>query len=628
MLNQLRRGASGWTAKVLLGLLVVSFGVWGIADVFNGGTSTTVLTAGKTVVSAQDYQLAYRQALNRIGQQLQRLPTSEEAEMFGVDQYVLAQLTQNAVLDEQGRRIGLGLSDDGLRRIIQEDPTFHDANGNFSRNAFRDVLQNARISESAYLTNLGETALRSQIVDAVVEDMGAPKLFSTALGLYNGERRTISYIAVAPAAPETIAEPSADALGTYFKDHAAAYRTAEYRAFTYVDLTPTGLADPSKITDEQIAKQYEGDRSRYTTPEKRRIQQVVFPDKAAADSAAAKLKSGSTFEAIAQEAGRTPAETELGLVGRTEIADKTIADAAFALAANVPSEVVTGAFGPTILRITEIQPESVRPLDEVREDIRKELSLTAANDATTKAYESFEDARASGSTIQEAATKAGLPLRTVTAVDAQGLGPDEKPVAELPSGKSLVDAVFETEIGSDNPPLSYGSGSFVFYDVTSVDPARDRTLEEVRSRVVADWKKAEAARLLGERMTALKKRVDDGQTLADVASAEKLEVRTAPSITRASGPAEIGPTAAAAFSGPSGVVATAAGKNEGEQILLQVTQVSSPADPLSNVPPEQGGQLSGALQNDLLQSYASLLQRETPVRYNPAAVDAAKSSYR
>ena len=82
MLNTLRGSISGWTAKILLGLLVLSFAVWGIGDVFRGGVANAVLTAGETEVSLQDYALAYNRAQSRLAQQIGRRPTAEEAEMI------------------------------------------------------------------------------------------------------------------------------------------------------------------------------------------------------------------------------------------------------------------------------------------------------------------------------------------------------------------------------------------------------------------------------------------------------------------------------------------------------------------------------------------------------------------
>ncbi len=629
MLNTLRRSISGWTAKILLALLVISFAVWGIGDAFRGGTATTVLTAGKTEVSLEEYALAYNRAQARLAQQIGRRPTAEESELFGIDQGVLSQLVAGAMLDEQGRRIGLGLSEERLARVIADDPSFQDASGNFSRNAFQAVLSNARIRERDYIRSQEDAAIRSQIVEAISQGGNTPVTFETALGLYNGERRTVDYISLSPSAVPPVADPSDEVLKPYFEQNKAKYAAPEYRSLTYATLTPEVLSDPATITDEQVKADYEQGKERYSTPERRRIQQIVFADKAAADAAKAKLDGGASFEEVAKEAGRTVADTDLGSVSKSEIPDARISDAAFSLGEGAISDVVAGAFGPAILRVSEIQPVGVSPLDEVSDEIRKDLALVAANDTAASAYNAFEDARAGGASFAEAAMAAGITAKTVPAVDSQGNGPDGAPVADLPAAEELLAGAFETEPGFDNVPINFESNSYVFYDVVSIDPARDRTFDEARDRVLADWKNDETQRLLSEKANALKAELETGKSMDDVAAEAGLRKETAASITRQSGASVLGQVGvAAAFSGGDGTIATARGRELGSQIVLKVTEIAPPADPAANVAAEERQQLKGIFENDLLQSYVTLLQNDTPLSVSPAAIENAKAIVR
>ncbi|MEH6720973.1 MAG: peptidyl-prolyl cis-trans isomerase [Aurantimonas endophytica] len=626
MLNTLRDSVKGWTAKILLGLLVLSFAVWGIGDAFQTGNATTVASAGDTEVSLQDYALAYSRASQRLAQQLGRQPTAEEAQMFGIDQGVISQLVAGAVLDEQGRNIGLGLSEEQLARLIAEDPSFHDASGNFSRNAFRNILANAGMSEQDYIRTKADEAVRTQIIDAIAEGVETPAAFATALGLYNGERRTVEYVTLSPSIVTPVADPSDEVLATYFEENKANYAAPEYRSFAYALLTPEALSDPSTITDEQVAADYEQHRANYVTPEQRRVQQVVFPDRAAADAAQAQLEAGTAFEVAAVQAGRSI--VDLGLVARSAIPDQALADAAFALAEGETSAVVDGRFGPVLLRVSEIQPEGARPMEEVSEEVRNELALVAANDAAAAAYNAFEDARAGGADFEEAARGAGLTVVTVEA-DRQGNDRDETPIANLPAEQELLAGVFETEPGLDNVPINFGSNSYVFYDLLSITPAGDRSLDEVRDRVVADWKAAETQRLLAERIEGLRAELEAGGSLDAIAAEAGVAKQTAPAISRQSGAGELGQAAvAAAFGGGNGTVATAPGPTPGTQLLLQVTEVAPPADPASNVAANERQQMAAMLQDDLLQSYVTLLQNTYPVSINAAGIENAKAMLR
>lgn len=624
----LRGIVTGWAGKIFLGLLLGIFAVaWTVADGFSGRLSpSTVMTVGGTSVSLQDYQIAYQQNLARVSQQIGRRPTPEEMQAFGIDQSTLSQLATGAVLDEQGRVLGLGLSEQGLLRLIAEDPSFQDASGNFSRNAFRTVLQNAGMTESAYIDRLGETALRTQIIDSVAEGVPAPETFSAAIGLYAGERRTVSLVTATARPADEIADPSDEELQTFFTAQEADYAAPEYRAFSYVDLTAEVLADPASVTDEALAADYEANRARFGTPERRQVRQIVFPDQAAAEAAAAEIAGGASFEDVAAAAGRSAADTDLGLLARSDIPDANIADAAFQLQAGETSGVVPGLFGPTILNVQAIEPEGVEPLEAVEAQLREELALDAAAQRVDEAYNVFEDARAAGATLEEAAQEAGLTVVQVPAIDATGLDAEGQPVENLPAQGELIAGVFETQPDFDNPPINYASNSYVFYDVSEITEARQRPLDEVRDEVVADWKAEEAGEELEERVEAMRARVEAGETLEAVAEAEGLTVETEPNLTRASATPRLGEAAAnAAFSGPSGLVATAPGAEPGTWMLVRVDDVTAPADPLAEIQPQQTAQISGALQNDILQAYVAMLQAQYPVRFNEAAVQTAQS---
>ncbi|TIV14246.1 MAG: peptidyl-prolyl cis-trans isomerase, partial [Mesorhizobium sp.] len=121
----------------------------------------------------------------------------------------------------------------------------------------------------------------------------------------------------------------------------------------YVRLEPQDIADPSAVTDQQVSDDYKKNVARYTTPEMRTIEQLVFKTPDAAKAALDSLKAGATFDKLVTAEGKTQADTLLGTLSRDKIADKAVADAAFSLNANEVSQVVQGAFGPVLLRVTE-----------------------------------------------------------------------------------------------------------------------------------------------------------------------------------------------------------------------------------------------------------------------------------
>ena len=130
MLDAMRRGAVNWLAKILLGLLVVAFAVWGVADVFRGYGRGTLARIGNTEISVDEYRQAYQDELASISRRLGgRRLTSEQAKLLGVEQRTLSRLIGAAAIDTHARELHLSLSDQGIADIIRQDPAFQGADG-------------------------------------------------------------------------------------------------------------------------------------------------------------------------------------------------------------------------------------------------------------------------------------------------------------------------------------------------------------------------------------------------------------------------------------------------------------------------------------------------------------------
>src|ERR1700692_1038302 len=117
MLRGMRKASSNWLGKIIMatvmGVLIVSFGVWGIADIFRGFGQSTLAKVGHTEISTEQFPQIYPERLQQIGRQFNRPLTMEQARAFGLDRQVLQQTIAEAALDEEARRVWLGASNTG-----------------------------------------------------------------------------------------------------------------------------------------------------------------------------------------------------------------------------------------------------------------------------------------------------------------------------------------------------------------------------------------------------------------------------------------------------------------------------------------------------------------------------------
>lgn len=625
MLESMRSAAGTWVAKLLLLLLVVSFAIWGISgQMMSQFGGDQVVTAGGTHVTAVEYRLAYDRQLNVMSQQFGQRLTRDQANALGIDNQVLSQLVAGAVLDEQARKLGLGLSKDRLAELTWDDPTFRGADGKFDRQAFEYILRQIGMRPEDYLKNRAQVAVRQQIVEAVSDGLEAPDTFLRAVALYRGEDRTIDYLPLPKSLVEPIAAPGDDVLKAWFEENKKNYAAPEFRKLSYVKLEPEDIMDAAAVTEEQARQDYDKNKSHFTTAETRKIDQLVLSADAA-KAASDAIKGGATFDKVVADQGKTAADVALGSLTKDRIADKAVADAAFALQANQVSDVVQGAFGPVLVRVSEITPETVKTFDEVKDQIRKELALAEANRILLDVHDSYEDARAAGESMKAAADKLKLKMVTIDAIDRAGQQPDGTIVNDLPDSRNLIQAAFTAESGTENPPLNVGTNGFVFYEVDEITPARDRTLDEVREKVVADWTAAEATKRLKAKADELEKRLKDGASLDVIAGELKLEKQTKRGLKREADDADFGREGASAMfamgQGGTGIVPAPAGD---AQILFKVAEVFEPAGAdKSAVPEDAQKQFASGMSDDLLDQIVAQLQGEYQATINQAAITRA-----
>src|SRR5437879_5565628 len=167
MLDAMRRGAVNWLAKILLGLLIIAFAVWGVADVFRGYGRGTLARIGNTEISVDEYRQAYQDELSSISRRLGRRLPVEQAKLLGVEQRTLSRLVSVAAIDMHARDMRLALSDKAIADLIREDPAFVDITGKFSNDTFRAVLRQNGFSEGRYVASRRKDEVREQLTDTL-----------------------------------------------------------------------------------------------------------------------------------------------------------------------------------------------------------------------------------------------------------------------------------------------------------------------------------------------------------------------------------------------------------------------------------------------------------------------------
>jgi peptidyl-prolyl cis-trans isomerase D len=624
MLRGMRKASSNWLGKTIMaavmGVLIISFGVWGIADIFRGFGQSTLATVGHTEISTNEFRQLYTEKLQQIGRQYGRPLTMDQARAFGLDRQVLQQTIAEAALDEEARRLGLGQSDAETMRMVLSDPNFKGVGGNFDPARFQSVIRQFGFTEQRYLADQRRVSLRRQIAGTISAGLEPPKTMIEALSRFQNEQRSIEYVKLDAAHAGAIDPPSPETLAGYFDDHKTQFRAPEYRKIAFVAVTPEAIGKSSEVSDEETRKLFEQRRDKLGTPEQREVSQMAFPSMEEASAARNRLASGLSFEELAKERGLKASDLELGLIAKSGILDPAIADAAFSLPSGEVSQPVQGRFGVALVKVGKVEPGVEPSYESEAAGLKKEIATERARKSVADLRDKMEDERGGGANVIEAAQKLGLSAVTIDAVDRSGRLPNGQVAANIPPGLDVVSQAFNTDIGVDNDPISF-NGGYVWYDVLGITPSRERNLDEVRDQVETRWRDDQIASRLKAKATEMVQKLEQGGKLADEATSLGLKVESAAGLKREASLPDL-PAAAvtAAFRSAKDGVGQTAGAGANEWIVFRVTDVSVPPVDLAS---EDIKKLKETLQRGLtdeqVAQYVTKLESDIGTSVNQAA---------
>lgn len=622
MLRGIQKASTNWLGKlvltVIMGLLVVSFAIWGIGDIFRGFGRSTVAKVGGTEIGIEAFRQIYNDRLRQLGRQVGRPITPDQARALGLDRQILFQVINETALDEEARKLRLGLSDAEVAKRITSEPAFRGPTGQFDRTRFLALIRELGYTEQRFVQEQRRVALRQQLIGTLGAGATMPQATVEAFGRYENEQRSIEALVLDRAQAGEVPPPAPEVLAQYFEERKVLFRAPEYRKLTVLVLSTAEIAPWIEISDADARKAFEERRDRYSTPERRQIQQIVFPNADEARAAADRIAKGTSFADIAGERGLKPADIDLGLMARAAVIDRAIGDAAFALADGGTSEPVQGRFGTVLVHVAKVEPGTSRTFEELAADIKRDLARERAAAEINSRHDKIEDERLAGGTLSDIAQRVGMQIRTIE-TDRSGRAPDGTQVTTLPPGIDVLTPAFAAEMGSENDALQAPGGGYIWYEVADVTPSRERTLDEVKDRVEERWREEEIAKRLRAKATEIADKVKAGTPLAEAAPG--VSVQTFSGLRRNASDT-VGPRVIEeVFRTAKGGVGVA--ENErGERVVFRVTDVIEPQiDMASDAAKRILENLNRSLADDLVTQYVQQLQNSLGTSINQTALN-------
>jgi peptidyl-prolyl cis-trans isomerase D len=615
MMESMRNAAKGWVAKVLIGLLAVSFGVWGIADVFTNFGSSALATVGKAEISGQDFSRAFNQYMQNVSRQTGQPMTPEDARKLGIDRAVLNNLIQSAAIDNQAINMKLAVSDRMLALETMQNQAFLGLDGKFDADLFKRLLANNGLNEAAYFADERRSRLREALTGSADGNVTANPSLVEALFRHRNDQRDARYF-VATTAETDVSAPTEEEIKAEYDANPAPYTAPEYRAIAIMRAEPADLAAKIELSDGDIAAGYDKYKADYLTPEKRTILQIAFPSLEDAQAAKDRIAGGTDFLAIAKERGFAEADITFADKSRNDFVDPAIAEAAFRLAEGAVSDPVKGALATVLLKAVKILPEHQATLDEVKAELGNRLKLEQAREELQSIYDAIEDARAASGKFEDIAAQKSIPFQIVAATDAEGKDKSGA-VVDLPHKAELLKAAFSSDVGIENDAITLDDG-YVWYEVREVMPSAVKPFDSVKAQAAAQVTADKLRAKSEEKAKAMVERLKGGALLEELAKDAGAEVKSVQGLKRnESGQNFDAAAVAALFAVPETGFAYSiepGGRSamvmQSQAVLLQAFDAASPEAK------SIAGELAGQIGNEVLSGYLTALQKEIGVSIN------------
>jgi peptidyl-prolyl cis-trans isomerase D len=589
MLEKIREGSQGLAAKIILGLVILSFALAGIGGYLGQTTEQPVAEVNGVKISQTEFSRAFENERARLEQQFGEYFAQIAADpnyMAQIRNGVIDRLVQQELQNQLALQLGLRVSDEQVKQAIVEMPYFQIA-GQFNNDTYLRAIRQMNFQPDTFREFLREEMTRTQLVSAVAgSDFVLPSELQQTAALQQ-QTRNIDYVVLTKEKMKSQVSISDEEVADYYQLNQQQFMAPEQVAVQYLELKADDITLAEAVTEEAVRAYYEESKAQYQEEEKRRVAHILV-DNSADDAAAeekakailAELKAGADFAALVEEKSDDVVSAELGgdldWIER-DVMDPAFEDAAFALA-NVGdiTDVVATEFGYHIIKLTDLQAQVEKPFEEVADELRAELEKNAKLDAFyQKQAEVAELAFEVANSLDDASVAAGVELKSTELVSRMMLpAPLNSPAV---SSVIFTPELLEDKVNSE--VLEVAPEHIVVVRVTEHVAATTKPLEAVKEQIVATLTNEKASTLLADYAKGLFDEFTAGKALQDIAAAETAEVKAEAALQRQSysvAPAIVKEVFALPHPVEGGKVESLVTLNNGDIALVQLNSVTTP----------------------------------------------------
>lgn len=623
MLAAIRKFAQSWPARILMGLLAISFVGWGV----NQGAATAmapdqIIKAGSRTIGTLEFRREYDNFRKRMEEQSGQPITPEAAAANGMDKTVLEGVATREAFAEMLSKVGIRPSDKQILAQIEKIPAFFDQiSGRFDRKTFEQ-----RLGENGMTPETFDAGLRDEMAGqhwsvGVQHGLSAPRSYGALASVFSLESRDLTYFMLTPQSVPQPPTPTDAQLQAFMNENAAQLTLPESRVLTIVGFSPNPAAAMSGPVDPaELKKRYDFRKDTLSKPETRTIVQIPAKDAATAQQIVARLSAGEAPAAVAKAVGVDAITHEQRPM--TAIPDKKVAQAAFALPEGKVAPV-QGDLGVSVVKIIAVTPGRSISMDEARPMLEAEIRKDMVAEKVYAQTQAYEDAHQGGAALAEAVQKAGAVSTTLGPITAQGVDEKGRQLQGLPP--KILELAFTLPAGGESDITELGDGSYFAVRVEKIVAPHVPPLAELRPMLTGAWMQRELVKQLEARAEGFVARLKKGEALAAVAASGGHTIVQVSGLSRQTAgarPDVPNEVLGRAFAGKPGEAWTARAPNG--IVVGQVSNVRmEPGPTAARLAEANRTELAGILFREMAQSAQTYARAKLKVKTKPELARAA-----
>lgn len=511
--------------KIFLGFLGLTFVMFGISGFVMGGNSSWVAKIGGKTIAYDKYL----QTLQNNREVIYRSnPTKEAMAYLNSDQFkndTLERLVTRGLIQSLQEDFKIYPDKNLILKEIAASPSMKGKDGKFDRNLYQNFLRGNGLTEKQHLSDLSDEIVGGLIVQAFAYSPNVSEKLAKDIYQHRFQTRNADVITVTTKNVNNLAAPNNFELSEFFEKNKESFSLPEMRQISFVSFDVNNLKQEIKVSDEEVLKEYQTNKSEYQNPESASFYHILFASEGEANSFLNKLKSSTeadkaeSFAKLANEQGKDKTAINLGKVTKKQLPSE-ISSSAFAIDKGKFSDVLKSKLGYHIFYVTDKTPASDMPFEKVKAGIKTKLLAAKAENQVQDNLKKVEDEILASNSLEKVAANLKTTVnKNLPKISADGLD-TKKAQASIPALDDFIKNAFLLEKGKVSKIFTSDSNKkYYVVLVEDIEAKRNRSLDEVKALVTEQWIAQEKDKKLYELANKISKKLsENGGNTAAVAS--------------------------------------------------------------------------------------------------------------